>query len=193
MEIKIKPIVLKRLAKKIELENEKFEKATKAEKRVIVAQDCIERINIQQIIPESGCFLDFDSINEMKTETTDKSFQKILNSSTINTTCQACAKGGLFMSFVGRVNKININDIECGNDLDDKEHKKLLQLFSQTQLALIEAAFEGAQYINAEISKYTDSSNKWSFSKYIDKYPNDKKRLIAICENIIENKGTFVY
>ena len=187
-------LTVESLAKKIDKDNEMFNKATKAQKRVIIAQDCLDRIKLEQIIPFSGRFCDV----KPNFEYSDKNIKNELNSYK-GVICSACAKGSLFMSYVGRTNKYNFNNIEGDNDRNNKDHSKLLQIFTLRQLALIEYVFEGTQHIH-----YDKKGERITFYYYYDvlEFRNkvfnlkgdgdkDTKLMIAICNNIIENKGTF--
>ncbi len=175
------------LAEKIKSENEAFEKMTKAEKRVVIAKDCLLRIELEQIVPERNKFCRLAG----EYEYSSKSIQETLNT-TNKLVCSACAKGSLFMSYIGRVNKTNFTDIDNDNSKRDSDHKKLQEIFTLKQLSLIEYVFEGSQYIysdNKDKNIIHDSSKMVAFrSKY--EY-NDELTLKAICENIIKNKGTF--
>jgi hypothetical protein len=112
----------------------------------------------------------------------------LVNQEKVNTkTCEVCAKGGLFVSYIGRVN--NFSDDCLGNDESNEAHKKLLEVFTLRQLAIIEYAFEGTQYIYSVNIPYDLEKKLHKF--YDENYDDDDKRLIKICENIIKNKGTF--
>lgn len=108
-------------------------------------------------------------------------------------TCTGCAKGGLFTSFVGRANHFKYGEIEDDNQLISSEHIKLLEIFSARQLSLIETAFEGSQYLEEYEGKSISFSQK-EYDRAVDfnmDYDDSDERLIAICQNIIDNKGTF--
>lgn len=117
--------------------------------------------------------------------------KSLLNNQKI--TCVGCAKGGLFTSFVGRVNNFKRGKIEDDNDIDGSEHVKLLEIFTARQLALIESAFEGSQYLYSYDGKSINlKEDEYDRAiQYYDNYSDENQRLIAICENIVENKGTF--
>ncbi len=189
----MKKITLKALAKKIELENAAFEKMTQAEKRVVIAKDCLARIEIKQIVPNFQRFCRINSLYDA---------ENISIKETINTVnkeiCTACAKGSLFMSYVGRVNNYQFSEIDGGNGVDDSEHVKLLELFSLEQLALIETVFEGDQYIHKD---ETHEYIRLDFEKIkafriehnnVFEESKSTQLLIAICENMIANNGTFI-
>lgn len=165
---------LQQFIKKIEETNKIFNESTKAQKRVMIAQDCIDRIKCNLLTANTGSFISYQGC---------KIDQKLVNT----TTCQVCAKGGLFASYIGRVN--NFSDECLGNHERNEAHKKLLEVFTLRQLAIIEYAFEGTQYIYS-VSLTTDMEDKLE-EFYEENYEDDDQRLIKICENIIKNKGTF--
>jgi hypothetical protein len=164
---------LEQFIKKIEKTNKIFNESTKAQKRVMIAQDCIDRLGCKLLSANTGSFI---------------TFMGLVNQEKVNTkTCEVCAKGGLFVSYIGRVN--NFSDDCLGNDESNEAHKKLLEVFTLRQLAIIEYAFEGTQYIYSVNIPYDLEKKLHKF--YDENYDDDDKRLIKICENIIKNKGTF--
>lgn len=200
---------LQQLTQEIEASNEEFKKMTKAQKRVQIAKDCLERIEVEQLVPETGTLM---QLNKHYPSENFKTVTQTLPS------CIVCAKGGLFFSYVGRVNKFKTCDISNDNDIQGSEHTKLLELFTPNQLALIEYAFEGRQYLNGygsiEYGEYekqiTITSEKRrniinlfnstvSGSTVVEGCDarlhfyniSETQRLKIILENIIENKGTF--
>lgn len=158
----------------------KFEQKPKALQRIAVAKDVIKRINADQYIAYSGSFIcAVDLYGEDSVKKYVKSGKR----------CEVCAKGGLFMSYVGYVNKFDMFEAELqGTHMKDDSMVKLAQLFTPLQLAMIESAFEGKEYIwNVNISR----ENCRKCINFYDKHEHDKDRLLAICENIVKNKGTF--
>jgi len=215
MEINKKSI--QELADRIETENKLFKLMTKDEKKVVIATDCLIRIQANQLIPYCGMFIN----NSQVLQATEQPIQSQLNTPEMEIQCEGCAKGSLFLSLIGRVNQFNPSDLEAGNDIYDVQHKKLLEIFTERELAYIELAFEGDQYIKENVDKtepivftqeeitkarqfYSDKGGQhWgsieddSFSSIFDEnndyYEEENQgRLIAICENIIENKGQFI-
>jgi hypothetical protein len=189
----MKKLTVAELAKKINAENEVFKKMTKAEKRVVIAQDCLARIEIEQVVPEFNRFCDVKDSFERK----NISIKETLATSEV--VCSACAKGSLFMSYIGRVNNFTFSDINNDNYKKDAEHIKLLKLFTLKQLALIETVFEGSQYIYSSFTGVSYDFDEVKVKKFRNKhYDSDIKTdkatqlLTAICENIIKNNGTFV-
>jgi hypothetical protein len=189
-----KKITLKEFALQIEADNEKFAKMTPARKRVTVAKDCLLRIELNQIQPSKGNLFRKPFFNGIYHDTQAK---KLLNT---NTTfhCEACAKGGLLLAYVGRANELNYGELSSGNSLNDTIHMKLREIFTPEQLALIEFAFEGKQYLH-----HYKVGDKWHQINFTDEveinavnfynsYDESNERLIAICKNMIKNKGKFI-
>lgn len=179
------------LAEKIKADNEKFEQATKAEKRVIIAQDCLDRIRMAQIIPKFGSFC---SLKVRKPEFT--SLKEVLDTEE-QEVCSSCAKGSLFMAYLGRVNQFTINDLEynSGNSGGDDAHFKLLEIFSKEQLSLIEFFFEGEQYVykNFKFDRNIIEAYRERIIGGYDHRTLEGANLILteLCNNIIKNKGKF--
>ncbi len=194
------------LMAKIEASNVTFAKLPKTKKRVVIAQDCLERINIGQLNPSRGKFiyetdLTYLMIGEFDDKFRPSTVSKV-DECSLKTrfnempTCSACAKGSLFLSFVGRVNAFDVNDINFKNNnaTNDKSHSKLLEIFDIRQLALIEYAFERVLFIDTDLEgkpiNFTEATRKKAI-RFYETYPDSKDRMIAICENIIANNGTF--
>jgi hypothetical protein len=216
MEIDKKAI--QQLADTIETENKLFNSLTNEEKKVVIARDCLIRIQAQQIIPYCGMFLN----NPSDLKHIAQPIQSQLNTPEVGIYCEACAKGGLFLSYIGRVNQFNPSDLENGNHITDPQHQKLLEVFTERELAYIEYAFEGEQYIKAPEKDYDNGEEPIIFTEeerikvrefYVqyggehwgdpkdDTFSNasnegseeeTNERLIAICETIIRNKGEFI-
>lgn len=173
--------------KHIEDTNQQFENASPEEKRVIIAQDVIDRLNADLLIANPGSMMKGVSLMGEELNWAD-SFKTYIN----RKSCKVCAKGALFCSVIGRVNKISIDDAVSateGNHYDDAAHMKLRELFTLEQLDLIETAFEGTSYIG-EHTQITSEESEIART-YFYKFIIARERMIAICENIIENKGEF--
>ena len=184
--------------------NTAFKKATKAEKRVMIAKDVLAQIKAKRYIPESGTWVDanwnirggIDEIHE-----TD-SVQKLFADRTIET-CSVCALGGLFMSCTNLNNNTCVSDINYGGEgteigerieEGDTLSNGLNKIFSKKQLQLIEVYFETGDgwfgedgYTGVHIGE--DSRHVAYFN---DAYPDDEDRLVEIMKNIVANDGTFV-
>lgn len=215
-----KKFTVKSLAKKIEEENAIFEAATPAEKRVTIAYDCLARIEMGQIVTANNYFCSIDTDVKI-----DDSLKQALAEK--KQVCSACAKGSLFMSYIGRVNNYIKHSSRVGNEENNVEHEKLLEIFTLDQLALIEFVFEGTQHINKSNDledltgtvhalrekigeenglnvEHEDDDDIWDV--YVNFINEDDERqekedaddifsrvmMEYICNNIIENKGTFI-
>ena len=184
--------------------NAAFKKATKAEKRVMIAKDVLAQIKAKRYIAESGTWVDanwnirggIDEIHE-----TD-SVQKLFADRTIET-CSVCALGGLFMSCTNLNNNTCVSDInyggegtEIGERIQDGDtlSNGLNKIFSKKQLQLIEVYFEKGDGWFGE-GGYTGNyigEDSRHVEYFNDAYPDDDERLVEIMKNIVANDGTFV-
>lgn len=193
---------LKQLAQEIKKDNDAFDNLSKAEKRVAIARDCIERIKLSQFNADTGAIV--GGVN-LKYYQEACNVKDVLNSDD-KFNCRVCAKGGLFMSYLGRVNNFDFTrGIEaCEQDNNTPNMLKLMEIFSDKQLIYIETAFEGYQVIGTlkNFDSYSLPNDKYNKAKAFnetfdmrdengDFIYNENAKLIAICENIIKNKGTF--
>lgn len=168
------------LAERTRIKNEQFAAMTPAEKRVNLAQDVIMQLNAELITAEQGTYLSLHEENSLK--------------------CDACALGSLFICSVTKPElALDIDDLV---DMGDRESMQdhLEGIFDHAQLDMIETAFEMDPYMSypEDLDLY-DESAVTAFDDLVDKtiefgrkYDDDKARLIAIMENVVANKGTFV-
>ena len=182
---------MSKVFKKIQESNKEFEKATKAEKRVMIAKDC----------------LDYISKNHLKAKTGNTFARGLLAISSSNSiqatfgeeTCTVCAKGALFFGAIMRNGDCTYNNVISSQyDGKNDDYEPLLKFFSHKQLALIETAFEGQCYEHRnekgrEVGRMDiitcDEFN--SAEHFYHAYITDTLRFRGILENIIENKGWF--
>lgn len=206
---KIKLLSIEELNARIESDNKEFEAMSAKDKRITIAQDCLIRLDLQQVKAETNRFVDTDTIEEYLENNElsyDTGVKEILGTAKFK--CTACAKGALFLSYVGRVNNYVAYDIVGGNSVYDSDHEKLSEIFPLKQLAVIEYAFEGAQYLDIDEKRKRikienrEAIDEWRKQFLIEKdYPEDMDAfdkdyretdlLVAICENIIDNDGEF--
>jgi hypothetical protein len=187
--MKTKKLSFKKWLKNVEASNDAFAKMSKSGKRVQIAKDVIARINYKRIVANTGSLIEDDTVLDLKE-------RKGTLKETINSTkeCQVCVKGGLFISYVGRANEfdkalLDDNEINVGShDHESNEMVKLQEIFSSLQLAKIEAAFEGRVIVKGNTVSDSDQNKLRGFA---NAYYDDNERMIAICENIISNKGKF--
>ena len=174
--------------------NAEFKKATKAQKRVMIAQDVLAQLKAKRYVAESGCWVQANynptvTLAEIKYH---DSVQELFAEKTIQS-CNVCALGGLFMSCTNFNNNTLLEELDdvsedLGNLIDEEEKlsNKLNSIFSTNQLKLIEMYFEA----NGGFFQEDDEDDR--IEVFYNKYPSDKKRLQLIMENIVENEGTFV-
>jgi hypothetical protein len=177
--------------KEINKLNEEFKKATKAQKRVMIAKDVLAQIKAERYFPERGKWVrpfwsDDQKSIDIKLDP-NSSIKDAFKSKAINS-CKVCALGGLFMSCTNLNNNTTVGDMkteyyigEFVND-DVKISNGLNRIFTQKQLILIESYFEGSQ-------GYFKGDNEKTLV-FLESY-NDDERLEMIMQNIIDNDGTF--
>ena len=195
---------VKKINEALRKSNAAFKKATKAEKRVMIAKDVLAQIKAKRYIPESGTWVDanwnirggIDEIHE-----TD-SVQKLFADRTIET-CSVCALGGLFMSCTNLNNNTCVSDINYGGEgteigerieEGDTLSNGLNKIFSKKQLQLIEVYFEKGDGWFGEAG-YTGNyigEDSRHVEYFNEAYPDDDERLVEIMKNIVANDGTFV-
>lgn len=188
-----------KLKREIARRNRAFEKATPAERRVLVAQDVIAQIKAKRFAAEQGTWTDLCPRPEIKH---DASFQEtFLENQAVK--CQCCAVGSLFLGCTLFTNKIENVEVDDNWELGDKlfERQKFAngfeKLFSIKQLGLIEMAFEGTtgffqddDWLDIAAPKVSEKE-RIAAVMFHERYADSEKRLIAIMQNIIANKGTF--
>lgn len=159
-----------------------FEELTIPQQRVRIIKDAILQINSKNINPTEGHYLRFTSTIKQK-----QSLQDIIASG--ENKCTACAKGAIFASCVLNVNKVYGKD-EFGEEYFMK--KKLDKWFTPLELDMIEAAFEVTIITDNEDKLEDHNYNPTKLGqkciKFGKRYKNPTNRLLAILNNILENK-----
>jgi hypothetical protein len=179
--------------KEIKNLNAEFKKATKAQKRVMIAQDVLAQLKAKRYVAESGCWVqaNYNSAVPLADIKYTDSVQELFVEKKIES-CNVCALGGLFMSCTNFNNNTLLEDLDfASSELGDlieevKLSNKLNKIFSVKQLKLIEVYFEGNDGYFYENREYD------TVKAFYIKYPSDKKRLQLIMENIVKNDGIFV-
>jgi hypothetical protein len=187
--------------------NEVFLQSTPEQKRVMIAQDVLDRITAKQITPDRGYGL---AQFYMKIDDCSSSDQILANRSmrtkgakSIKTSldehglkCDVCAKGGLFVAYIGRVNEFTWEMYQNNSNPDSYPVQKLFELFDQKQLALIENCFEEGTITDTDTEGYimfTDDE-RHIYNRYstIENLESPTELLQSICVNIIQNNGYFI-
>jgi hypothetical protein len=181
--------------------NDTFEQANPAVKRMMIAQDVLDRITIKQLRPKTQHLINhiLPNLNH------NDSILDTLNKEKYS--CNVCAKGALFLSYVGRVNNFEWSMCDLGTWHGGAEMIKLREIFSEYQLSLIETAFEGRVYVyqdreglplfpeNSEEEKEVNAAillYGYDNSASVPDSELANTRLVEICNNIIRNEGTYI-
>lgn len=187
-----------------------FKKMTPEKRRMAIARDVIEQVRRKRIVPESGTWCevnDGDGLlkNSLPIEVTEETqLQTVL----AGLPCSACAVGSLFACAVLRKDDLPLSDVGSGVTSVDiegmNEYNDAIEvnpgdfsacaaymddIFDEDQLLLMEAAFEqgGTQgWEQHNLGGYTDAC------EFGGGFEDDEDRLLAIMENVLANKGTFV-
>lgn len=119
-----------------------------------------------------------------------KSMQKVMRLPKYKP-CTVCAIGSLLLGYVDKHNQLkvpNANIFGYGHYYDDVAVKKLKGVFAEHQLRYMERAFEGREIVSTDLSSVEiDAATKFHARHF-----SPTKRLKAILNNVIENKGKFV-
>lgn len=200
------------LFNRIQQNNEKFKNATKAQKRVLIAKDVLEWLDVNLIRPENGSYVrrsDYKKDIDYDYEKHDKTqLNKTILEGGSRNSCYVCGVGALFVGAVMRYDNIcngdfngNCSDINIGIggliEFDDELVDYLSKYFTRRQIALVEVAFEVEDYFdsdepfNSSFACLSDEAASKA-SNFGMQYKENKQRLIAIMKNIIKNDGQFI-
>lgn len=184
----------KAMVEAIKAGNKRFERATAAQKRVIVAEDAIAQVRAGRFHPMTGVYFD-PCTGKNRNKTSEEAF-KSLYKVTLNPDkfegeqCVGCALGGLFLAKTINKPEKNVATFmdeayEVGSYDYDTPADPLSSIFSADQLDLIEGVFEGFGGIRDDDNR--EIVNAWRDGPYRD----DTTRFVAIMRNIVKNKGVF--
>lgn len=196
--------------KKTKLSVEEFDALPKNEKAVLVAKDVLKQIKLKKYIPNAGSYIkrsdDYDSLKALglkKKDDVRNNFDKI-------PPCRVCALGSMLLSCTNLGNRLTFSDVDIitGSKIDSLDKPKIKKLFNSIfdayQLLLIENAFEkpsvssdryakdilGLKLSNEDFDKCLNFYYKYNTGYNYDYSASE--RMVAICKNIIKNKGRFV-
>ncbi len=164
MKTKTKPTV----AEQIQSFNDKYEKATKIQRRLMIIKDALAQLMCGKVKashiygqPETGVCINQETLHR-------------------GLVCYACADGALFLSSVRFRNQFDAEEVDGGDAYEGQLD------FSNDQLAQIEHAYEAGDY-----ELQTGGSR---FKRAFDfglRYKTDKLRMAAILKNMLRNKAMF--
>lgn len=172
--------------------------ATKKERRISIIKDAIKQLKLKNIEAITGIVamiprivIGFNNNDDLK-PLLERFFKKKDKKE-----CYACARGTLLLCTIHKENDFNVGQYtHCSGSFnkDSVTDRRLLRLFSATQLALMENAFEvenrrkGEYGLNACFLPIKLDIASVNFGV---KYKNIDNRLLAIFRNALKNGGIF--
>lgn len=171
-----------------------FSELSPSQQRIKVAKDVLLQLKKKKYVATVGKYIDSYDFSKMGLKYDDdikKNFKKIKE-------CKCCALGSCLLSITKFKNTLTIKDVSSKENFQNSSGK-LLKMFTPKQLLLIENSFEGKPS-----GDYTSRIGKNVFGEdttleedekcrsFYWQYSDTNSRLIAIMQNIIKNKGTFV-
>lgn len=174
------------LRQSIRKKNAAFEASSPAEKRVIIAKEVIEQIQLHKLNPDHGSgYLTIKmETAELKNKLRGETLQEVLLTRD-DVSCTVCGIGALVVGCSIINGECKVRDetaLRHGTRQPFKNH--LDDHFSTRQLNLVEAAFEKWGAGHALHGNDKAASFGW-------RYEDPANRLTAIMQNVINNKGTF--
>lgn len=161
-----------------------FLKLDPAKQRVAIAKDVIKQMAARKIKPRIN--YGYIDLEEKVLDAEDSQVCDIL----AKQQCTVCALGAMMVTAVQRANKLKVKDLDSWwcNELDYIDQPDCLsylgKFFPSEQLDAIEAAFEGWDPIEHDLP----------FKKrFAPRLRSATARMTAVMENIVKNKGTFVW
>lgn len=122
--------------KVIKKKKKTWSRLSKTEQRITLTKDVLEQIRLKSFNPTLGTYI---SVDENDYEANEYSCQLNALIKDKKVTCQACAKGGLFIAHVMRNNHLTLGEVSNSNT---EMLNRLGGIFSKQQLDLIEAALK---------------------------------------------------
>lgn len=181
--------VIKALNEATKKKNKEFKEMSKLEKRVAIAMDVKESLRAKKYIASAGTYVDF-----IKTGSDFSCGITLENMLKDDVKCEVCAIGSMFLSHVKKSKskqEIVTDDDEMCEIMDD--------IYTEKELRILEFFFEGSDIANTFTDNHGDIKNCYTqLSKNVEAFSdfygdNDDGRLTAIMDNIIKNKGRFIY
>jgi hypothetical protein len=170
--------------KSVERSNTKFQQANRHQKIVMVSKDILKMLELKRIKAQTGTYVDMPPVPGITMEEDDAddkcSVQDILKMPELPA-CTVCAIGGAMLGTTLRLNKVNADKLSAyhgismwyGYDMvgtaDTQASKRANSVFGTQLLRYMEEAFESNNYGYVRLSTHN--------------------RLIAIYQNLIDNKG----
>jgi hypothetical protein len=171
--------------KQIKKWNETFKKASKPEKKILIAKDVLANIKSKKYQPERRNYVNYISDNYNGDDDVQKNFDKIEN-------CECCALGACLISSTKYQNKLTFDDLKYARSHTDNSWKQLEKIFTPREMAIMEYCFEGdggSKVAEDTFSYVLDTNTIQKCEGFYYQHNSPNERLTAICNNIIKNKG----
>lgn len=152
--------------------------AVQSRRAILIAQDVLRWMRTRKLTIETGSYLVFEEDPAPGTP-----LQPILRKlATAKRPCEVCALGACLIAKIDRFNAVEM-PVTFGRSVTAEA---LSDIFSNTQMDLIEAAFE----VTSEYAIFDGVQDAIAFGQRFN--TNPRLRLRRIMQNIIEHKGVFV-
>jgi len=172
-----------------------------AAKRIAIAEDILKQIKAKQYNIESGTWLNINPVDmeeNLKNTTKAEMLQNVLLGGkhavimeAPPAKCTCCAVGAACASAIRLFNQDSLRGSpKYGYEIARYSEgiKILNKYFPLAQVDLMEAAFEMRTDTHHKHANQADIDDAVKFG---EEYNYDTDRLVAICKNIIKNKGNF--
>ena len=155
-----------------------YAQMTRNQRKVAIAQDVIKQLHLLRIKAGNGYVVpdnDFDLENLLSFGVTPKQIAQKAKE-----TCTFCARGAMMICKVDKFNSFNFEGIDSFDEISQWHTTNALEdAFTDDELYEIERCFEQAK-------------DSWNFQRCSwAEIEDDKDRLQAIMQNIIDHKGVF--
>lgn len=200
-------IIAEEIARSIQADNARFEALPPEHKRVAIALDVLDQLALNLITADHGTYFN------ARFDTGVSKFEELQTLLPSAVECKVCARGGLFVGMVRRLDDFTPKGFtygeledEYGDFVEDKcglvatsldFDAYLVQLFPMRQLRLIEQAFESWNFMDLRQDAAEDGALEklvgidqlyWDWR--LDGY-GASTRMRLVMENIVVGGGTF--
>lgn len=166
------------------------ENLTQKQMAVAVARDVLKHLSVTRV--ESCTYLS-GPVVDLLADAAGEQLQNHANA--VMAHCDVCALGSMFLSHVRLFGRLTVGEFLKGRTEDGcvsfERHdinKRLIEIFGQHQLDMIECAFEDCD-ISGELSQEDEDLACDATDNFGEDY---RERLKFIMQNIIDHDGTFV-
>lgn len=186
---------------KLSERNKRFWAMPKAKQRVAVAVDILKQLECNFYSAESGTYFEFSHLDNIDSDSVPLKLDELLaEAKKKKAICNVCQIGAAFTSLVRLGDKaesqyfLGEGGVGEGSGIGSIEMRTQLEkVFSSDQICLIECAFESSTSYNRPSEGYNAPYEvRKKAADFGGRYLSDKSRMVAICKNIIKNKGTFI-